>query len=245
MFDVKLAKYTRFAKIVNINMNYMNYSKIVNNVSFIALIVIGAFAGFMIGVKLPAVFASFYPPSSPKVAAVVQAVYPITPPVNFAATTTEPEVIPEVENVPEPIPPSVVPVVVPVKDIGKSDLSVRVLETGIIDKVSNIFVSTTTLHSTDRIAVRFVVENLGTKETGVWYFNAVLPTTYPFFTYVPDGQILLRPNTGIEFTLGFDSIKEADGNVLIINIDPANSISEVSEDNNIVRVTIDGVIFRQ
>ena len=36
----------------------MNYSKIINNTAFAALLATGAFAGFMIGVKLPSAFAS-------------------------------------------------------------------------------------------------------------------------------------------------------------------------------------------
>lgn len=242
----------------------MNYPKVINNTTFVVLLAVGAFAGFIIGVKLPAVFAYFYPtvvsPSS-SIAATLPAFPPIIIPAHPAAEVAKPEIVPEVvpEIVPE-VKPEVKPVVgpktetlqlinspAPVKDVGKPDLAVKVLEIGTIDKATNVFTATTTtttttLHSFDRIAVRFAVENLGTKETGSWRFNAVLPT-YPSYIYSSESLVSLLPGDRIEFTLGFDSVEKKDGNVVIINADPANSIFEASEDNNIARVTIDGVIF--
>lgn len=240
-------------------MNYSNYSKIINNTIFVALLATGAFAGFMVGTKLPAVFASLR--SAPSVASVALAI-----PLAVSSIVAEPATLAE-EAKPE-IKPEIVlakPVVqtpiikektagqktetlqlinppAPVKDIGKPDLAVKILEVGVIDKVTNVFTATTSLRSIDRIAVRFSVENLGTKETGSWYFNAVLPT-YPSHIYSANSQVSLLPGDRIEFTLGFDSVEKKDGNVVVINTDPANSIFEASEDNNIARVTIDGVSF--
>ena len=233
----------------------MNYSKIINNTAFAALLATGAFAGFMIGTKLPAAFASLYTtPSSSIIAATV------VPTVSPIIITNAEEIKPEVKPVTASVPVVKVPVVkektagsktemfqlinppAPIKDIGKPDLAVKILETGVIDKVTNVFTATTSLRSVDRIAVRFSVENLGTKETGNWYFNAVLPT-YPSYIYSSSSQISLKPSDRIEFTLGFDRVEKKDGNIVVINIDPANSIFEASEDNNIARVTLDGVSF--
>ena len=125
---------------------------------------------------------------------------------------------------------------------GNADLVARILEIGIIDKTSNTFVSTNVLRKTDRIAVRFEVENIGYRATGDWRFNAALPT-YPFYIFSSDGQQSLNPGDKIEFTLGFDKIEKAQDNTVVVNVDPASSINELSEDNNIVKTVINGVIF--
>lgn len=237
----------------------MNYPKIINNAAFAVLLAVGAFAGFMIGVKLPAAFASLYSaPAEANLAAVVSpiVVEPIKP-----ISEIKPEVKPEIKPVIAPVKPAVkIPITAgqktetfqlinpstPVKDIGKPmgkpDLAVKILEIGVIDKITNLWLATTSLRSIDRIAVRFLVENLGTKETGSWYFNAVLPT-YPSYIYSANSQVSLLPGERIEFTLGFDSVEKKDGNIVVINVDPANSIFEVSEENNIAKITIDGVSF--
>ena len=236
-------------------MKFMNYSKIINNTAFAALLATGAFAGFMIGVKLPSAFASLYsvPPSS--IAAVELAVAEIKLEIKPEVKEIKPEVKPTIKSeiksaVKTPItagpkietlqlinPPAPIK-----KDIGKPDLAVKILEIGVIDKITNVWTATTSLRSIDRIAVRFLVENLGTKETDSWYFNAVLPT-YPSYIYSSPSQISLKAGERIEFTLGFDSVEKKDGNIVVINIDPNNSVSEASEENNIARVTIDGVSF--
>jgi len=241
----------------------VNYPKIINNTAFIALLATGAFAGFIIGVKLPSVFASFYSAPATSVASVISPIIIDEPaaPIKEIKTETKSEIKPVIAPI-KPTGKSIVPTTVTnektagvktetlqlinppalMKDYGKPDLAVKTLETGVIDKITNVFVATTSLRSIDRIAARFSVENLGTKETGSWYFNAVLPT-YPSHIYSANNQASLLPGERIEFTLGFDSVEKKDGNVVVINIDPANSIFEASEDNNVVRLIIDGVSF--
>ncbi|TSC67164.1 MAG: hypothetical protein CEO19_334 [Parcubacteria group bacterium Gr01-1014_73] len=221
-------------------MKFMNYLKIINNTIFAALLLTGAFAGFMIGVKLPSAFASLY--SAPATVSVASVISPIViesiikPSTVPTVKTTEKTAGQKVETLQLINPPKLV------KDVGKPDLAVKILETGVIDKITNVWTATTSLRSIDRIAVRFSVENLGTKETGSWYFNAVLPT-YPSHIYSANSQVSLLPGDRIEFTLGFDIVEKKDGNIVVINVDPANSIFEASEENNIARVTIDGVSF--
>lgn len=125
---------------------------------------------------------------------------------------------------------------------GKPDLAVKIIATGIVDPNTKEFVATTTPKASDRIAVQFEIANLGTKESGSWYFNAVLPTI-PFYIFSSDGQASLMPGDKIVYTLGFDKIEKKDGNMVVINADPANSINEASENNNIAKTTIDGVVF--
>ncbi|OHA43873.1 MAG: hypothetical protein A3G03_01015 [Candidatus Taylorbacteria bacterium RIFCSPLOWO2_12_FULL_44_15c] len=251
---------------------FMNYSKIINHTAFAALLVTGAFAGFVIGVKLPAAFVSLYSaPATVSVASVISTavVEPIIPVIKEIKTETKskikPVLVPAKPMAKSPLqttiaskktagaktetlrlinPPAFAEPARPAggATVGKPDLAVKILETGVIDKVTNVWTATTSLRSIDRIAVRFSVENLGTKETGAWYFNAILPT-YPSYIYSANSQNSLLPGDRIEFTLGFDSVEKKDGNVIVINVDPANSIFEASEENNIVRVTLDGVSF--
>ncbi len=127
--------------------------------------------------------------------------------------------------------------------VGLTDLEVQILDVGVVDKVSGYYTSTSTIRSTDRTAFRFVVKNVGTRETGSWHFNAALPT-YPFHIYVSESKQNIKPGDHVEFTLGFDGIEKADGNTVVINIDPANSISEANEKNNVALMIINGVIFK-
>jgi hypothetical protein len=126
---------------------------------------------------------------------------------------------------------------------GRPDLAVKILEIGkIIVSQNNEFVATTTLKSTDRVAVKFEVVNLGTKKSDSWRFNAVLPT-FPLYIFHSEMQPAIAPNDKIIYTIGFDKIEKPDGNQVTINLDPADNISEVSETNNIAKITINGVVF--
>ncbi len=121
---------------------------------------------------------------------------------------------------------------------GRIDLSVRILDLGIISTSTNLFVATSTIHSYDRGAVRFEIVNVGTKNSGSWSFNAVLPTV-PSHIFQSDLQQNLGPGDKIEFTLAFDSVQPRNNNTIILNVDPANSIPELSEANNIVKISFD------
>ncbi|TAJ14792.1 hypothetical protein EPO56_01730 [Patescibacteria group bacterium] len=122
---------------------------------------------------------------------------------------------------------------------GYVDLSARVIEVGVVDKTTGVFTaSSTPSRANTRIAVRFAVENLGTKTSPQFDFNAILPTQ-PSNIFSAPMQQALNPGDRIEFTVGFDSFNSAnpDG-VFIINVDPSNRINERNKDNNIVRYTI-------
>ncbi len=121
---------------------------------------------------------------------------------------------------------------------GRVDLSVTILQTGTIDPSTNIFTATGSIRRGGRGAVRFVVENLGTKTSDNWYFNAVIPTM-PMFIYTADMQPTLGPGDKMEYTLGFDQADDvATHGVLTVNVDPANSLyNEVTKNNNIARAT--------
>jgi len=120
---------------------------------------------------------------------------------------------------------------------GKMDLAPRILEIGVVDKVTNIFYATTSLKASDRIAVRFEVENLGTLDSGHWQFSAVLPT-FPMHIFESEGQQSLAPGDKIEYVIGFDNVEIGVDGRFVINVDPTSSLSEASKTNNIATTTI-------
>lgn len=123
---------------------------------------------------------------------------------------------------------------------GFIDLAPRIIEVGLVDKTSGAFAATTTPNrtlSTHRVAVRFAIENLGTKTSGQWTFNAVLPT-FPSHIFSSPTQQALGPGDRIEYTLSFDSFVDADEGILTINIDPVSRINEPNKENNILKYTV-------
>jgi len=123
---------------------------------------------------------------------------------------------------------------------GYIDLSVRLIEVGLVDKATGKFTASSTPSRSIigmRVAARFAVENKGTRTSDQWTFNAVLPT-FPMHIYSSPTQAALGPGDRIEFTLGFDSFEEDNEGVLVINADPTRRINEPDKDNNILRQTI-------
>ena len=119
---------------------------------------------------------------------------------------------------------------------GFTDLTARIIETGIID-ANGAFVASSTPNRASRVAVRFAVENIGTKTSKEFTFSAVLPT-YPPFTYFSPSQVALGPGDRIEFTIGFDSFEQDNVGDFIVNVDPTSSLNERNKDNNIVKYTV-------
>ena len=115
----------------------------------------------------------------------------------------------------------------------RPDLAVVILAVGTANRTTNEFTATSSIRYSDRGAVRFSVENIGGKASGPWLFAAVLPTV-PLYTFNSEPQRSLNPGDHIEFTLGFDSIDKNGAGKIIVNADPGNSVSETTEENNIV-----------
>lgn len=120
---------------------------------------------------------------------------------------------------------------------GFVDLTARVIEIGVVDKTTGTFTASTTPNRRDRVAVRFAIENIGTKKSPEFTYNAVLPTLPPYTFFSPVQQAL-NPGDRIEFTLGFDSFADATSGDVVINVDPTGGINERNKDNNIVRYTV-------
>lgn len=120
---------------------------------------------------------------------------------------------------------------------GYTDLTARVIEVGVLDS-TGAFQSTTTLsRNGPRIAVRFAIENIGTRTSKEFTFSAVLPT-YPPFTYFSPSQVALGPGDRIEYTIGFDSFDQDLVGDFVVNVDPTNSVNEKDKANNIIKYPI-------
>jgi hypothetical protein len=121
---------------------------------------------------------------------------------------------------------------------GRADLSVTILDTGIVDS-NNVYVKTGTISRQQKGAVRFVIENLGSKTVESWNFSAVLPTL-PMHIFSSPMQPALGPGDKIEYTLAFDQVDgAATQNTITINADPSNMIwNEATENNNIAKAVV-------
>lgn len=120
---------------------------------------------------------------------------------------------------------------------GTVDLRARVLAVGVVDKVTGDFTASTSININARVAVRFVVENIGTKTSGAWAFIAQLPTT-PFHSFESAEQIPLAPGDRIEYTIGFDSLEQQKKVQVLINVDPKFRTYDIDRNNNLVRADV-------
>lgn len=127
---------------------------------------------------------------------------------------------------------------------GLPDLVPTVLATGKLvgGYAAHNFVATSVLTKDDRIAVKFAIENKGTKETGTnWRFNVIMPTetTYIFEGKTEHVQNLL-PGEKIEYVIGFDRPKIGTDLQIAIAVDHNKGVVESNENNNgaFVKITV-------
>ena len=76
--------------------------------------------------------------------------------------------------------------------------------------------------------VVFDIANDGASSTGMWFFEAQLPTAQPY-TYISPAQASLAPGAHITNTLRFT---QAMNGSVFISVDPANAVRESNEGNN-------------
>lgn len=236
-------------------------TRIAGVAGFVAIIGIGIWGSLAIAKNTPGAFSAlasaitsftsvFIPAGteSPAPAAPVIDEVPATAPVVTEPASPAPIVTPSpAPRAPSPSTAATYPVAGGAPAVsdpnGPTDLSVRILEQGVVSKDTGEFTASSSPNRADpmyRIAVRFAVENLGTRTSPQWTFNAVLPT-YPGNIFSSPSQQALGPGDRIEFTLGFDSVIDADTGVLTVNVDPAGSINESTKANNIIHYTVTSV----
>lgn len=86
--------------------------------------------------------------------------------------------------------------------------------------------------------VSFTVSNNGGQRTGNWTFNYSTPTS-PKETLSSPLQVSLSSGQSIRYTLTF-GVKDSGNQNVVIQLDPSNSISEISETNNIGTISLAG-----
>ncbi|MEX0931413.1 MAG: CARDB domain-containing protein [Candidatus Paceibacterota bacterium] len=120
---------------------------------------------------------------------------------------------------------------------GNPDLVAKLLDVGVLNKLTNEYTATSTYSRSDRIGIRFEVINEGGSRANNWYFSAILPT-YPVYIYTSDTQQALNPGEKIEFTIGFDQVTAGDKTVTI-NVDPGKQVNGDNFDNNQIIVNLE------
>ncbi len=126
---------------------------------------------------------------------------------------------------------------------GFVDLEATIDTVGILDANSN-FIATSTFNQRDIGAVKFTIKNIGDKKSDGWTFNAVLPTS-PAHIFHSDGQQALAPGEKIEFTMGFDKLRIGKQMPIIINVDPTGGMKESDKTNNITKIFIDIIEYKE
>jgi hypothetical protein len=113
---------------------------------------------------------------------------------------------------------------------GTADLYVAIIATGYLND-NAVFVRSQTVRSDMRAAVKFIVTNVGDKNSGSWNFTASLPSrTNP--TYTAINRPNLGPDDSIEYVLGFENLNSAYENTVTITVDPQNYVPETTDVNN-------------
>jgi CARDB len=127
---------------------------------------------------------------------------------------------------------------------GRADLSVRILQTGILS-YNNQFVPASTINGTngafggnfrtnDRVAVQFEITNQGRSASGMWNFRAELTGNgYPAKNYEnPQYESSIPAGGRAVYTIAFDNI-QIGSNTITIFLDHLNQVNEFNEGNNI------------
>jgi hypothetical protein len=126
-----------------------------------------------------------------------------------------------------------------VSTTGKADLIVRVLDTGVINRSTGAYTAQSSVTSSDKVGIRFEVENIGSVATGAWKFQATLPTNDTNNrNYESAFQNALNPGQKGSFTIGFENIQAQGGNTATIYVDSATQVDELNEVNNRTSVNI-------
>ncbi|QSH39414.1 hypothetical protein JXR01_00150 [Candidatus Kaiserbacteria bacterium] len=118
---------------------------------------------------------------------------------------------------------------------GSVDLEVQMVAIGDINAYGS-FEAKGILRTYSTGGAMFRVTNRGTKQSGNWYFSAMLPTRggYPFNS---DAQRTLMPNESVEIFMTFDQLIPGT-HTFSVQVDESNYIYESNEYNNAARQTI-------
>ncbi|MEI7513139.1 MAG: CARDB domain-containing protein [bacterium] len=119
--------------------------------------------------------------------------------------------------------------------VRKPDLYIVTKNAGTV--INGVYIPKTTFGAYESPIIKFDIGNDGNVETGPWQFTAVLPTIHG--QVFPSGiQPSLKPGEIIEYTLTLGNLAVTGNNVVSINVDPTQSVSELSETNNTAVMTL-------
>ena len=121
---------------------------------------------------------------------------------------------------------------------GRADLTPSIVSLGIMDSANN-FIATNSPKRTDRIAVKFRIENIGDKTSQSFVFTAILPTS-PSYVFVSETQAGIAPQSGVDYTLVFDRVIDGTG-TFTVKVDPAQNITESNISNNSTSLNIKAI----
>lgn len=130
---------------------------------------------------------------------------------------------------------------------GRPDLTVRILQTGVLT-YNNQFIPTTTVNGSnvyggnfrtgDRVAVRFEIDNQGLSASGAWNFQAQLTGSgYQARIYNnPSYEASIPAGGRAIYTIAFDNIQIGSNSISIFT-DNLNQVNEFNEGNNTANVS--------
>ena len=119
---------------------------------------------------------------------------------------------------------------------GPADLTIEIIDTGIINDATNIFQHATSASAGVRAGVVFDIKNLGGVPSQPWTFRALLPVANSDFN--SDIQDPLAPGDRVRFTIGFRDLASTGTNLITITVDPSNQLSDANRANNAASTTI-------
>ena len=115
---------------------------------------------------------------------------------------------------------------------GLPDLVINIDAVGYLASTSaDSFVATSTMQSSNRPAVKFMIKNIGTNVAGQWRFSASIPTSSAYLYYSPLQQSL-NPGDSIDYTLGFDQPIAGSNKMISVTANFDHAIGESNTNNN-------------
>lgn len=114
---------------------------------------------------------------------------------------------------------------------GVADIELQKIVTGAV-AYNGVFEPKSTVSISERGAAKFTVRNAGTRETGLWYFNAHVPSQGGY-SFTSSAQPSLMPGASAEILITFDQLM-AGARTVTIQADPYNYVPESNENNNVL-----------
>lgn len=112
---------------------------------------------------------------------------------------------------------------------GVADLHITGIKTGMVNAYGN-FSEQYNVSKYDRGAAVFTIQNAGTKETGIWYFSANVPSQGGY-TFNSQPQPTIMPGGVAEILITFDQLYPGT-RAITVHADSYNAIPESNEYNN-------------